>query len=328
MSRPELSDDRAEVLARIDLAALFTELVGPGRGPERSAMFPCPAPAHAQTGATPPVAVDRAKGLWHCHGCGLGGSAVDLLTVATGASVGDALAQLRTRAGLHCWQPPAPPRSRQEARHAPAPPVTPPIDPGAAERALGRFCAGRSWSVEVAEALGIHVVADAYGRPWVRFPFRVGGEVVTWQDRRLGAGSPKWLTPAGAKLVPYNLDALDQAHEVGSVIVVEGPADVVALHHAFERPSVVGIAGAAGFKAEWMSAFTGLAVYVVADNDEAGERLRADVDAKLAGIARSVWHLRVPEPHNDLDEWRQAGPERFAAELLAVVDALDTAAVA
>ncbi len=41
-----------------------------------------PSPEHAQTGKTPPVSVDNEKGLWRCHGCGLGGMAIDLLALA------------------------------------------------------------------------------------------------------------------------------------------------------------------------------------------------------------------------------------------------------
>lgn len=92
--------DRDELLRRVDLEALFVELTGPGKGAGRGAMYRCPSANHAQTGKTPPVSVDREKGLWRCHGCGAGGTAIDLLAMARGLAIGEAIEDLARRVQL------------------------------------------------------------------------------------------------------------------------------------------------------------------------------------------------------------------------------------
>jgi len=95
--------DRNHIVEATDLAALADELLGPGRGTSRSASWPCPSPQHAQTGRTPPVSVYRAgngEERWHCHGCGIGGSAIDLVMVSRGLTVAEAIEGLAGRAGI------------------------------------------------------------------------------------------------------------------------------------------------------------------------------------------------------------------------------------
>src|SRR3954470_4776456 len=95
--------DRDRIVEATDLAALADELLGPHRGGGRSPMWPCPNPQHAQTGRTPPVSIFRTAAgeeRWHCHGCGTGGSAIDLLMMVTGAPVREALEALANRAGV------------------------------------------------------------------------------------------------------------------------------------------------------------------------------------------------------------------------------------
>ncbi len=122
--------DRDQLLERTDLRALADDLLGlpKGRGP--SATWPCPDPSHGpQTGHTPPVSifVDRTgTQRWHCHGCGVGGTAIDLVASAHGMSVRDAFEFLASRTGLGPiaqWRPPSP---RLRVR----PPPLPELEPG------------------------------------------------------------------------------------------------------------------------------------------------------------------------------------------------------
>lgn len=95
--------DRNHIVEATDLAALADELLGPRRGTPCSASWPCPSPQHAQTGRTPPLGVFRTgsgEERWHCHGCGIGGSAIDLVMVAQGLTVGEAIQRLAGRAGV------------------------------------------------------------------------------------------------------------------------------------------------------------------------------------------------------------------------------------
>ncbi len=144
--------------------------------------------------------------------------------------------------------------------------------------------------------------------------------MVGWQDRAVSdAAQLRWLASEGPITCPYEADRLVLADERGAVTVCEGPSDVAALLAAFEDPAVVGIPGSSGFKTEWATAFDGLGVLVVPDNDQAGERFYADVSAKLAGHARLVRRLQVPEPHNDLAAWLTGcgDAERFGEAVLA-----------
>ena len=92
---------RDELLARIDLVALADELLGPHKGSDRSPMWSCPAPGHGpQTGKSPPLSVFTSHvGIprYRCHGCGEGGTAIDLVMAAQGLSVGQAMRWLADR---------------------------------------------------------------------------------------------------------------------------------------------------------------------------------------------------------------------------------------
>jgi hypothetical protein len=102
---------RDAILAETDLAELFRDEVGEPKGQ----MWPCPAPEHSQTGATPPVSIDGQ--VWCCHACGAGGSAVDLLVVARGMDVGQALDELRLLAGMEPFKPSREPRAKRVAHY-------------------------------------------------------------------------------------------------------------------------------------------------------------------------------------------------------------------
>ncbi len=313
-------DDRDDVLGAVDLPSLFAELVGPQA---RGGGWPCPNPQHAQSGASPPVSLDAARGLWKCHGCGGGGTAVDVLALACGLSVADAFAELRRRAGQE-QRPAAMPRPR------PAPPADPPLlPPAAAERVLAAFLDARGWHRDVADEAGLHAVADRRGRPRIRFPFQCGGEVRWHQDRATGSGEPKWLSPTGRAPIPYAttdlLAALDAAAECGSVVLVEGPADAVALAHAWIGQAVVALPGTGSTAvAKLAAAVAGLDVVTMFDADEAGDRLRAKLTPALTGAGCQVAHLRPPVA--DLDDWRRScdcDDARFRAEVDAALDELE-----
>lgn len=94
--------DRDTLLASVDLRALADELLGATGTGRTSRSWPCPNPNHHQTGRTPPVSVftsRRGDQRWRCHGCGDGGTAIDLLIAVRGGSVADAMASLAQRTG-------------------------------------------------------------------------------------------------------------------------------------------------------------------------------------------------------------------------------------
>lgn len=94
----------------------------------------------------------------------------------------------------------------------------------------------------------------------------------------------------------------------------------MALCSTFTAPAVVGIPGSGNFRPEWVKAFAGLRqVLVIGDNDPAGEKFRARCRALLSPIVDRVIDLRVPDPYNDLDDWRRGcgtgEPELFGLPL-------------
>lgn len=100
--------DRNAIIAEVDLRALADELLGQHLGGERNPAWRCPNPQHAQTGRTPPVNVftsHRGEQRWRCHGCGNGGTAIDLVMTCRGVDLREAMHDLADRAG----QVPGPP---------------------------------------------------------------------------------------------------------------------------------------------------------------------------------------------------------------------------
>lgn len=109
--------DRDAILAATDLAALADELLGPHVGSDSHPMWCCPSPNHAQTGRTPPVSVftsRRDEQRWHCHGCGDGGSAIDLVMRSRNVDARAAIEDLVARSGIS-WRP-SDPKDAQSRR--------------------------------------------------------------------------------------------------------------------------------------------------------------------------------------------------------------------
>lgn len=113
--------DRDALLAAVDLRALADDLLGPTGTDGRARMWPCPNLQHAQTGRTPPVSIftsRRGEQRWRCHGCGDGGTAIDLVVSLQGGTAREAMTYLAERVGHHDrphdWSPPrraTPPRT-------------------------------------------------------------------------------------------------------------------------------------------------------------------------------------------------------------------------
>lgn len=189
-----------------------------------------------------------------------------------------------------------------------------------ATRLVERLAHKRGWDPAVLWDLGCTAVRDRFGAPRVRFPFLRSGRLVYWQDRLVSDGDPRWMSPAGPVPCPYGADNITTARARGHAYVAEGVTDTVALLHAFPEAAAFGIPGAGGFKAAWAEALSGLAVWVLADADAGGRRLRAEVAQRLAGRAH-VWQVRIPPPWPDLDDWRRGVGDEFREQLMAAVAA-------
>lgn len=117
--------DRDALIAAVDLTGLADELLGAHRGAARTPMWPCPNPEHAQTGRTPPVSIftsQRGEQRWRCHGCGAGGTAIDLVMACCRTDPRHAMELLARRIGLDAQPPTWSPRRQGPTLIAPAKP--------------------------------------------------------------------------------------------------------------------------------------------------------------------------------------------------------------
>lgn len=337
--------DIPDLLARVSLEELVLERTAEARRHGSRITYRCPNPMHPD--AHPSFTVDTRRQRWACWSrCNAHGDAIAFLEWCEGMSKGDAIRYLADRYNVRpvsgrddgrrprsSYRPPMPwvptvNLVRDMSDVDTARPVTGPD----AVRVLDDFLAGRGWSRTTAERVGLSVVRSWDGYR-VRFPFPRAGVACIWQDRATMPADrePKWHTPKGATLYPFGLDSAARydgptdewpsCPVLGSpaVWITEGPADAVTLLEHFPTITVLGLPGAGLWRDEWTAAVDGVPVVLVADNDDAGERLRATVDGALESRAPLV-HVRVPEQHNDVGEWHLSAGERFEPELLAVVD--------
>lgn len=201
--------DRAALLAAVDLAALADELLGQSRGTGRAARWACPNPDHPQTGRTPPVTISvnhSGEQHWHCHGCGCGGSALDLIARVHHTDLRGAFDHLAARVGHSPVAPGTPVRRTERPPRAPVKEPEPqPIPP-----ALARYvdeCAHRLWEPAATE---IHDwLTDTRGLPAdVLRHNRVGADTGPRQGRPWGLA----VADGGAAVVPIQLGGADTVY--------------------------------------------------------------------------------------------------------------------
>jgi hypothetical protein len=112
--------------------------------------------------------------------------------------------------------------------------------------------------------------------------------------------------PNGPK-IPYRLPEL-MAAEHDTVLVVEGEKDADNLV-ALGLLATTSIGGAEKWTAELNQYFKDRDVYILPDNDDPGERHAKQVCENLAGIAREIRIVRLPNlpPKGDVSDWLDAG---------------------
>lgn len=320
--------DRDGLLAKVDLAALADELLGPRRGTQRSGSWPCPNATHAQTGRTPPVTVfagKRGEQRWTCHGCGAGGTAIDLVMAVRGVGVRPALEFLATGPAA------SGPRPAVRAFESPVPRLP---DPQALAdlHAYVAECARRLWlpsgsavrawlaeerglppAVLAANLVGADPGPGLQSRPGgvprragAVFPVIEDGRAVYAQLRRLHPppGQPRYLSVANRLAPKPGLARYRPAQGTdGVLIVTEGPTDALAAAAAgFEAAAVFG-AGAAGRGAADALAACGQAIVLAFDADEAGRTATERLGVLLRERGCRPLVLAVPDEAGDLAAW-------------------------
>ncbi len=89
------TDIREEIRQRIDLVELVSAHVALKKA---GRYYKGLCPFHQEK--TPSFHIDRERGLWHCFGCNLGGSAFDFVMRTSNVSFGEAVEMLARRAGV------------------------------------------------------------------------------------------------------------------------------------------------------------------------------------------------------------------------------------
>lgn len=111
--------DRDAVVAAVDLRTLADRLLGRRADTAGSPTWPCPDPEHPhmarEPGEVKTYLTRRGEQRWHCHGCGSGGTAVDLVMKARRTGVREALLYLAEPApALRSSPSPASPMARAD----------------------------------------------------------------------------------------------------------------------------------------------------------------------------------------------------------------------
>lgn len=347
--------ERDEVVQRIELAELCDQLLGPRKGRGVSGTWACPDPGHGpQTGRTPPVSVYRThygEQRWRCHGCGAGGSAVDLVMATEGLDVRAAIDELGRRSGAaerHGARDRHPSARALRPRPAPQPLVpSPELERyvaaceahlwSPAGRAQRQWLAGRGLEEEVLVANRIG--ADPGPRRLARPPGlpRRGmavvlpvldddGRAVYLQTRYLGHPTRRYDSPAAALAgVSPRLAELRTPGGLATpdaVVVCEGVLDGLSAAQAGQRAvAVLGVAAPNPAVAEQLARRYPHDHLVIAfDGDEAG-RAGAERMAELLAAAGAGERVATIAVAGDLNAWAVAAGERFGPELSAAVAA-------
>jgi hypothetical protein len=123
---------------------------------------------------------------------------------------------------------------------------------------------------------------------------------------------PRFKQPAGVQLRPCGLNRLDVARLRGHLYLTEGESGAWTLW-ACELPALglPGSGAAKALKAEHLGDVHDL--YVLPDNDPAGEKFLAGVLDRLRGLNfhGRVWRVHVPKGQKDVSEWWCANPRAF-----------------
>lgn len=172
------------------------------------------------------------------------------------------------------------------------------------------------------QAEGFPYVSRAYqAYPRLTVPL-VGFDGVTrgLQGRDLTGECPgRWLSlanPKGHRWATYGVMRGQGGYS--TVLITEGPGDALtAVAVGYDAVAVRGasLAGSPELVAELAEGLRGQLVIICGDNDDAGTGFSSRLAEGLAAHGVDALKLQIPARGWDLTDWREAAPERFAADL-------------
>lgn len=342
--------DRDRLIDAVDLPALADELLGPRRGSQRSPTWRCPNPQHVQTGRTPPVSVFRSRRgeqRWRCHGCGEGGTAIDLLMAVAECNLASALHELAARTGIRSEVPTERTARRRRAASTWSP------DPVRASTLLTPYveqCASRLWS-RGGSAVRRWLMGDRALPEQVLRVNRIGADPGPHRQRRpdgVPRAGPAAVLPAveGDAVVYVQLRMLRPRPDrprflntssqlaLNPKVAIYGPDTLVAREVLIAEGVIDALsAAAAGFRA---AAVLGAAatdptvvrrlarmdgpLVLAFDSDDAGRAASARLAAMLAELRRPAAVLALPGGVKDLNDWHRTARSEWTSELRRAVD--------
>jgi hypothetical protein len=285
--------------------------------------------AHAHHDQRPSCSVNAHSGAFNCHGCGAHGGAYDA-ALALGRSPREAIDLMiahgltdrrrrldRTPGAAAAHGPAA--RSAAAIR-IPSPaadssdrPLASPLSCSGEEvrgwaRALrdndallDRLRGERGWEPDTLQRCGIGFDGERVTVPITDHCGVLQGVLKLRVDARQ---HPKVLAAAGSRLglIPH------PERVAGSVVLVEGPSDMLAARSA--GLAAIAVPGTHAWRTEWASAFTGRDVIVVMDADRPGREaaVRIAADLRLHGARAPIVELDPSRDDGyDLSDWLRSG---------------------
>lgn len=190
---------------------------------------------------------------------------------------------VRDRAGLAKWEP-------QKASST-------------SGNSIARMQQRISSQVETKTAPAEYIYRDQDGNPYLRVKRTADKQFYQqhWAGTEWQNGAPK-----GPK-IPYRLPELLEA-EHDTVLIVEGEKDADRLA-SLGLMATTNAGGAGKWTADLCEHFKDRDVYIIPDNDEAGEQHAALVAERLASVAREIRIVKLPglPPKGDVSDWLEAG---------------------
>jgi putative DNA primase/helicase len=252
---------------------------------------PCP-----KCGGDDRFAINIAKQLFNCRGCGVGGDVIALVQHLDGVDFIPACTALTGE-----------PVPMQNGRDRPS-------------EACEIIVAGHSYHDEVGNVAFV-VERREFQNPDGTFVIlKDGKRRKNFRQRRPDPDRPgHWINNVnGVSPVPYRLPELIEAICNDRVVFIcEGEKYTDALW-GIGVPATTNAMGAGKWKDELNKYFAGADVILVPDNDDVGYRHIQDVGAKLLGVAKRVRVLVLPDlpAKGDLCDWLAAGGTREAFDRL------------
>jgi Protein of unknown function (DUF3631)/CHC2 zinc finger len=255
-----------------------------GRGTDRCG--PCPV-----CGGDDRFSINVDKQVFNCRGCGVGGDVIALVQHLDGAEFNGAVTAL---AG--------------------------PKPNGGAKKQSAKSITAASYEYCAADGTVLYAIDRIeYQNTDGTFVLKEGKRKKTFSQRRPD-GDGGWVRNVdGITRVPYQLPELIEAVALEHpIFIVEGEACVEALR-AIGIAATTNSGGAGKWLPEFNEHLRGADVLLLPDNDEPGWRHVNDIAAGMAGIARSVRILALPDlsEKGDCRDWLAAGGTREQLDALA-----------